>query len=45
MKNAGLEMDAKYFEERTGIPTKKIAIAPPVGFSNKIKNKLEKLYA
>lgn len=28
MKNANLEMDAKYFEERTGIPTKKVEPPP-----------------
>jgi len=50
MKNAGLEMDAKYFEERTGIPTLKIE-APavpkqnePQKFSAKIKNKLDEFY-
>jgi hypothetical protein len=50
MKNAGLEMDAKYFEERTGIPTLKVE-APavpkqnePQKFSAKIKNKLDEFY-
>lgn len=41
MSQAGLKMDAKYFEERTGIPTTPITIAP---LSNKIKNKLNELY-
>jgi phage gp29-like protein len=48
MKSAGLQMDAKYFEERTGIPT----TASPMpgegltmpGFSNRIQNKLRQLY-
>ena len=43
MKNAGLEMDAKYFEEKTGIPTVR-QVAPTMPFTDKIKNKLEKLY-
>ena len=43
MKNAGLEMDAQYFEERTGIPTQKVAVMPSIPF-NRIQNKLNKLY-
>jgi phage gp29-like protein len=30
MKNAGLQMDPKYFEERTGIPTEKIELPAPL---------------
>lgn len=43
MKNAGLEMDAQYFEERTGIPTQRVAVMPSIPF-NRIQNKLNKLY-
>lgn len=48
MKLAGLQMDAKYFQERTGIVT---TMAPepqakPTGdLTDKIKNKLRKLYS
>jgi hypothetical protein len=46
MKDAGLEMDAAYFEERTGIKTTKIETPQPLTqFSEKIKNKLTKLYS
>lgn len=31
MKNAGLQMDAKYFSDRTGIPTEAIAAQPAPG--------------
>lgn len=48
MKQAGLEMDAAYFEERTGIPTQKV-IAPvlpaPSKLNARIKNSLNKFYA
>lgn len=46
MKQAGLEMDAAYFTERTGIPATKVEALtlPPSQFSNRIKNKLEQLY-
>ena len=30
MKNAGLQMDPKYFQDRTGIPTQKIELPTPV---------------
>lgn len=56
MKNAGLQMDAAYFTERTGIPSKKIQ--PPAPLKNpitnenddlrntdKVKNKLKILYS
>lgn len=45
MKQAGLQMDAAYFEERTGIPTKAIEVTQ-IGneFSKKIQNKLNRLY-
>lgn len=43
MKNAGLEMDAQYFEERTGIPTQRVAVMPSIPF-DRIQNKLNKLY-
>jgi len=43
MKNAGLQMDAKYFEERTGIPTMKIE-APVLPAPTKIQNKLKQFY-
>ena len=46
MKDAGLEMSAEYFQERTGIITTKAeVIAPAPPFSEKIKNKLAKLYS
>jgi phage gp29-like protein len=46
MKNAGLEMDATYFTERTGIPATKTQIEQTsiTESVNKVKNKLEKLY-
>ena len=44
MKNAGLQMDAKYFEDRTGIPATVSTEKPLPVFSNKIKNKLHELY-
>ena len=50
MKDAGLEMDAVYFADRTGIPTTKV-LPPPVAtpfkaapLSEAVKNKLEKMY-
>lgn len=43
MKNAGLQMDATYFEERTGIPTT-IAETPTNGLTPQIKNRLNELY-
>lgn len=48
MKNAGLQMDASYFADRTGIPTTDAPAAPmPVNIqgSNKIKAKLQKIYS
>jgi len=48
MKNAGLQMDAAYFEERTGIPTTAAPIeapAPEVSkVTAKIKNRLNEIY-
>lgn len=47
MKNAGLEMDAKYFEEQTRIPTTRTIVAPITPskpFSENVKNKLQALY-
>jgi hypothetical protein len=54
MKNANLEMDPKYFEERTGIPTKKMELPPmPMPgqprpgakpLKTKTKNRLNNLY-
>lgn len=46
MKNAGLKMDAKYFEERTGIPTEAVEEqqVQNVPFGEKIKNKLANIY-
>lgn len=50
MKNAGLKMDAKYFTERTGIPTTEIEeaqIVPPEpapGLTARIKDKLNRMY-
>jgi post-segregation antitoxin (ccd killing protein) len=43
MKNAGLQMDAEYFEERTGIPTKAAPIQPQAELS-KVQNRLRELY-
>jgi phage gp29-like protein len=50
MKSAGLQMDAKYFEKRTGITTSEAPPPPAPGFAGKgpqdtkIKNKLKELY-
>ncbi|RYD57004.1 MAG: DUF935 family protein [Sphingobacteriales bacterium] len=47
MKDSGLKMDAKYFEERTGIPTEEVkeeAPKPSKQFSNRVQNKLNDLY-
>ena len=48
MKTAGLQMDAKYFTEKTGIPTVDVAPAipklPAKGFSDNIQNKLKAIY-
>jgi phage gp29-like protein len=52
MKNAGLKMDAKYFEDRTGIKSEEItepAPASPVAGENdeeirRVQNRLESLY-
>lgn len=54
MKSAGLQMDAKYFEERTGITTTEAPPPPAPGFGKpdtqpnqrdaKIKNRLKELY-
>jgi hypothetical protein len=46
MKNAGLQMDAEYFAERTGIPSEVIlapAVAPIEELGN-VANKLRRLY-
>ena len=49
MKDAGLKMDAKYFEERTGIRTVEVVEEKPTvikqqPFTNRVKNKLEEIY-
>lgn len=48
MKQAGLKMDAKYFEERTGIPTQEIPEMPsfPVrsAISAKARQKMNEIY-
>jgi Protein of unknown function (DUF935) len=47
MKNAGLQMDAAYFEERTGIPTTTIAPPAPTfapDITPTIQNKLKNFY-
>lgn len=46
MTNAGLEMDAEYFEERTGIPTAKAEKQEedPKIFNKNVQNKLNELY-
>jgi hypothetical protein len=45
MKNAGLQMDAKYFEEQTGITTTQVIQAPmAMPLSNRITNKLNEIY-
>lgn len=41
MKNAGLQMDANYFTDRTGIPTEPIQIS---AINPKIQNKLNEIY-
>lgn len=42
MKNAGLQMDAAYFEERTGIPTQPIEATPSA--VGQVQARLKKLY-
>lgn len=42
MANAGLQMSAEYFEEKTGIPAKEVE--PQAVVTDKIKKKLENLY-
>lgn len=47
MKQAGLLMDAEYFEERTGIPTDKEMVAPVEkvpGITERVKNRLQEFY-
>jgi hypothetical protein len=45
MKNAGLQMDSKYFEEQTGITTTPIMSMPmSMPLSNRITNKLNEIY-
>jgi phage gp29-like protein len=50
MSSAGLQMDPKYFEERTGIPTqakpepKPLVVDPKKPMDPKIKNQLDDLY-
>jgi phage gp29-like protein len=53
MKNAGLKMDAKYFTERTKIPSEAIGVSIPIPvpvaskedqLSERVKNKLTQLY-
>ena len=49
MKNAGLQMDAKYFEEQTGIITKPAMFIPssmpsPLPLNNRVTNKLNEIY-
>lgn len=45
MKNAGLQMDAAYFQERTGIPTTQMQLsAPNPNLTESIQNKLSKIY-
>jgi phage gp29-like protein len=44
MKNAGLQMDSAYFEERTGIPTTPITAPTPTESLTKVQNKLRNLY-
>ncbi|HWB92099.1 MAG TPA: DUF935 family protein [Puia sp.] len=50
MKIAGLQMDAKYFQERTGIPTSVSPDPAPGGFAaenkltSRVKNRLKDLY-
>ena len=43
MKQAGLEMDAAYFQDRTGIPTTKVESLPALPL-NRIENKLKRIY-
>lgn len=45
MSQAGLKMDAKYFEERTGIPTMDAPVVVAKDpLSNKVQNKLNEIY-
>lgn len=49
MSTAGLQMDPKYFQERTGIPTTSAPIPAPGGteppLTGRVTNKLKKLYS
>ena len=45
MKQAGLQMDSKYFTETTGIPVMEMPTFPtPTGLTPSVKNKLDKIY-
>lgn len=44
MSNAGLQMDAAYFAERTGIPTKEVAVTNNKQLTNNIQDRLSKIY-
>lgn len=44
MKNAGLQMDATYFEEQTGIPTKEVPTQFQPSFNKSVSNKLNAIY-
>ena len=50
MKNAGLKMDAKYFEERTGIKTTEMEepnpiVPPKQNMGKQVQDRLNKIYA
>lgn len=44
MKNAGLQMDAKYFQDETGIPTKEVPAQFQPSFNKSVSNKLNEIY-
>lgn len=44
MKDAGLQMDPKYFEEQTGIPTKEVPAQFQPSFNKSVSNKLNEIY-
>jgi hypothetical protein len=47
IKQGGLQMDGKYFTEKTGIPLAEIVVPTPnaTTFPAKIQNKLNKMYS
>lgn len=44
IKQAGLQMDAEYFTEKTGIPLTEVQVPEPTGIAKNISNKLREIY-